>query len=169
MTRFLCPQSAHRGPVPLTYHLVSMVTHVGSSVQCGHYTAVAQTSKGHYYQFDDSIVRPVSLSAVLDTNAYILMYEREPHMQPKATSLSQQSVPSATATTLVCAVNGQKPSMTVRGQTVQGPATILVNHKTGPVVNDKPSSANMVNHKQGCDSNSTGYTGASSVSSVKDR
>lgn len=40
----------------LLYKLTSMVTHVGSSVNCGHYTAVAQASAGKYYSFDDSFV-----------------------------------------------------------------------------------------------------------------
>lgn len=145
LTRFLCPQSAHRGPVPLTYRLVSMVTHVGSSVHCGHYTAVAQTSTGHYYQFDDSSVRPISLSAVLDTNAYIMMYERE----PKVPSVPHKSVVSAAATVATCAVNGQKTSVSA-----QGP----VCHKIGSVVN----------HQQGCDSNSAVYTCASPLLSAKD-
>ncbi|PNF25263.1 hypothetical protein B7P43_G12579 [Cryptotermes secundus] len=146
LTRFLCPQSAHRGPVPLTYRLVSMVTHVGSSVHCGHYTAVAQTSMGHYYQFDDSSVRPISLSAVLDTNAYIMMYERE----PKIPSVPQKSVVSAAATVATCTVNGQKTNLSP-----QGP----LSHKIGSVVN----------HRQGCDSNSTVYTCASPLPSAKDR
>jgi ubiquitin carboxyl-terminal hydrolase 36/42 len=140
LTRFLCPQSAHRGPVPLTYRLVSMVTHVGSSVHCGHYTAVAQTSTGQYYQFDDSSVRPISLSAVLDTNAYIMMYERE----PKVPSVPQKSVVAT------CAINGQKSSLST-----QGPVT----HKIGSVVN----------HRQGCDCNSAVYTCASPLPSPKDR
>lgn len=146
LTRFLCPQSANRGPTPLTYRLVSVVTHVGSSVHCGHYTAVALTSTGHYYQFDDSSVRPISLSAALDTNAYIMMYERE----PKVPSVSQQSVVvSATSTVATCAVNGQKPSLSA-----QGP----VGHKIGSVVNNRQVS----------DSSST-HTCASPLPPVKDR
>jgi ubiquitin carboxyl-terminal hydrolase 36/42 len=66
ITSFLCPQSARHGLTPLRYNLVSMVIHDGSSVHCGHYTAVAQTYDGEYYKFDDSSVQAVS-SAVLDT------------------------------------------------------------------------------------------------------
>ncbi|XP_017885746.1 ubiquitin carboxyl-terminal hydrolase 36 [Ceratina calcarata] len=62
----------------LTYKLTSMVTHMGPSVNCGHYTAVAKVSTGQYYSFDDSCVRPVSLSNVLSTNAYIMIFEMEP-------------------------------------------------------------------------------------------
>jgi hypothetical protein len=87
-----------------------MVTHVGSSVHFGHYTAVAQTSTGHSYQFYDSSVQPISLSAVLDTNAYIMMYEREPEVP----SVPQKCVVSAAATIATCAVNGQKTSVSAQ-------------------------------------------------------
>lgn len=63
----------------LTYKLMSIVTHMGPSVNCGHYTAVAQVSTGQYYSFDDSYVRPISLSNVLNTNAYIMIFEMEPN------------------------------------------------------------------------------------------
>ncbi|KAL2727692.1 ubiquitin carboxyl-terminal hydrolase 36 isoform X1 [Vespula maculifrons] len=63
----------------LTYKLMSIVTHMGPSVNCGHYTAVAQISTGQYYSFDDSCVRPISLSNVLNTNAYIMIFEMEPN------------------------------------------------------------------------------------------
>ncbi|KAJ9595297.1 hypothetical protein L9F63_027322, partial [Diploptera punctata] len=150
LTRFLCPQSAHRGPVPLTYRLVSMVTHVGSSVHCGHYTAVAQTSTGQYYQFDDSSVRPISLSGVLDTNAYIMMYEREPVL--KNPSVLHQNGPTATVTTNTYSLNGQKSSLVARSQPVQGPVTIPMNHKS--LFNHKPNSMTVINHKQCSDSTS---------------
>lgn len=64
-------------PKQLTYKLMSMVTHMGPSVNCGHYTAVAQVSSGQYYSFDDSCVRPISLNNVLSTNAYIMIFEME--------------------------------------------------------------------------------------------
>ena len=66
---------------PLTYKLMSIVTHMGPSVNCGHYTAVAKVSTGQYYSFDDSCVRPISLSNVLSTNAYIMIFEMEQQTQ----------------------------------------------------------------------------------------
>lgn len=60
---------------PLTYRLVSMVTHLGASQHCGHYTAIGLTDGGSYYHFDDSYVRPISVQNVLNTNAYIIFYE----------------------------------------------------------------------------------------------
>lgn len=59
----------------LMYRLVSMVTHLGASQHCGHYTAIGLTESGTYYQFDDSSVRSISLQNVLQTNGYIMFYE----------------------------------------------------------------------------------------------
>lgn len=68
-------------PRQLTYKLMSMVTHMGPSVNCGHYTAVAQVSSGQYYTFDDASVRPISLNNVLNTHAYIMIFEMENYSQ----------------------------------------------------------------------------------------
>lgn len=59
----------------LNYRLVSMVTHLGASQHCGHYTAIGWTESGSYYQFDDSYVRVIPVQSVLNTNAYIIFYE----------------------------------------------------------------------------------------------
>lgn len=59
----------------LNYRLVSMVTHLGASQHCGHYTAIGLTDTGSYYQFDDSFVRHINVQNVLNTNAYIIFYE----------------------------------------------------------------------------------------------
>ncbi|XP_058066113.1 LOW QUALITY PROTEIN: ubiquitin carboxyl-terminal hydrolase 36 [Anopheles bellator] len=61
----------------LTYRLTSMVTHLGSTQHCGHYTAIGQTDGGAYHVFDDSSVRPVGIHNVMSTNAYILFFELE--------------------------------------------------------------------------------------------
>ncbi|KAL4711995.1 hypothetical protein ACJJTC_003662 [Scirpophaga incertulas] len=61
----------------LSYKLVSLVTHLGPSQNCGHYTAIGQAPNNNYYQFDDSCVRPLPLSAVLGTNAYIMFFEKD--------------------------------------------------------------------------------------------
>ena len=71
----------NESPRHLNYKLMSMVTHMGPSVNCGHYTAVAQVSTGQYYSFDDSCVRSVTLSNVLNTNAYIMIFEMESQTQ----------------------------------------------------------------------------------------
>ncbi|XP_052565426.1 ubiquitin carboxyl-terminal hydrolase 36 isoform X1 [Culex pipiens pallens] len=61
----------------LTYRLVSMVTHLGNTQHCGHYTAIGGTESGSYYVFDDSSVRPIAMQNVTSTNAYIIFYELE--------------------------------------------------------------------------------------------
>ncbi|XP_030760764.1 ubiquitin carboxyl-terminal hydrolase 36 isoform X2 [Sitophilus oryzae] len=81
-----------RPNTPLIYRLVALVTHMGPTVSCGHYTAVAQAPSGNFYQFDDSMVRSISHQTVFNTNAYIMLYELE--SQPQA----QKSVPVAPKT-----------------------------------------------------------------------
>ncbi|CAG9793919.1 unnamed protein product [Diatraea saccharalis] len=78
----------------LSYKLVSLVTHLGPSQNCGHYTAIGQAPNSNYYQFDDSCVRPLPLSAVLGTNAYIMFYEKD-------NSVEDSSVPVASTSSAV--------------------------------------------------------------------
>lgn len=73
---------------PLSYRLVSMVTHLGVSQHCGHYTAIGLTESGSYYNFDDSYVRPIAMQSVCNTNAYIMFYELD-----VASSSCSQTVP----------------------------------------------------------------------------
>ncbi|KAL6259800.1 hypothetical protein P5V15_009711 [Pogonomyrmex californicus] len=116
-------------PKQLTYKLMSMVTHMGPSVNCGHYTAVAQVSGGQYYSFDDSCVRPISLNNVLSTNAYIMIFEMENYSQNQqitkvngttsakivSTSLSnstnKSTVASKASTSAGCSVNGSSSGL----------------------------------------------------------
>lgn len=67
--------SRRHGGETLNYRLVSMITHLGASQNCGHYTAIGYTGSGSYYQFDDTYVRGIPLQSVLNTNAYIMFYE----------------------------------------------------------------------------------------------
>lgn len=114
-------------PKQLTYKLMSMVTHMGPSVNCGHYTAVAQVSSGQYYSFDDSCVRPISLNSVLSTNAYIMIFEMENYSQNQqiakingmtfaknvSTSLcnSNKSPVSRASTSAGCSANGSSSGL----------------------------------------------------------
>ncbi|KAG4067479.1 hypothetical protein HA402_003303 [Bradysia odoriphaga] len=70
----------------LKYRLVSVITHLGSTPQCGHYTAVGCCQDGSYYQFDDSSVRSMSNNSMLNINPYIIFYELVPSSKPLATS-----------------------------------------------------------------------------------
>ncbi|XP_045495794.1 ubiquitin carboxyl-terminal hydrolase 36 [Colias croceus] len=74
LSKYMYNKNTHQ---QLSYKLVSLVTHLGPSQNCGHYTAIGQAPNGNYYQFDDSCVRPLPLSAVLGTNAYIMFFEKD--------------------------------------------------------------------------------------------
>lgn len=56
------------------YRLISVVTHIGNSVQGGHYTCDILQSNGTWLRFDDSKVSRVSHDGVTQQNAYFLMY-----------------------------------------------------------------------------------------------
>ncbi|XP_052845456.1 ubiquitin carboxyl-terminal hydrolase 36 isoform X1 [Drosophila gunungcola] len=96
---------------PLTYRLVSMVTHLGVSQHCGHYTAIGSTESGSYYNFDDSYVRPIAMQSVCNTNAYIMFYELD---------LSQAVSPAAVRPNGVRHTNGH--STPVPATTVSSPS-----------------------------------------------
>lgn len=115
-------------PKQLTYKLMSVVTHMGPSVNCGHYTAIAQVSSGQYYTFDDSSVRPISLNNVLSTNAYIMFFEMNSSSQNQQTAKVNgttpvksvsTSLPSSTSKSLVskastsagCSANGSSSEL----------------------------------------------------------
>ncbi|XP_037718733.1 ubiquitin carboxyl-terminal hydrolase 36 isoform X2 [Drosophila subpulchrella] len=97
---------------PLTYRLVSMVTHLGVSQHCGHYTAIGSTDSGSYYNFDDSYVRPIAMHSVCNTNAYIMFYELD---------LSQAASPAANRPNGVRLTNGHSP-LPVPAATVSSPS-----------------------------------------------
>ncbi|KAK3917768.1 Ubiquitin carboxyl-terminal hydrolase 36 [Frankliniella fusca] len=78
LKRHVHPQSSYAKFAAVPYRLISMVTHVGPSSGCGHYTAIAQCSSRTFHHFDDTHVHPVSLQSVLNNCAYILIYEMEP-------------------------------------------------------------------------------------------
>lgn len=75
-----------------TYTLVSVVTHYGISQNCGHYTAVGQSSDGEYYSFDDNTVRPIPVSDVLGSNSYIMFFEKDITEEISASTASTSNV-----------------------------------------------------------------------------
>merc|ERR1719322_1210333 len=64
--------------IPVNYKLVAMITHVGPSPNCGHYTAIGEAAGGQFFQFDDSFVKPIALQQVLSTASYVVFYEMVP-------------------------------------------------------------------------------------------
>ena len=77
------PTAEDSSTCPVEYVLYGVVNHVGRSLHCGHYTCyvkrqVAQCSESaaHWFHISDTSVREVSLQEVLQSEAYILFYER---------------------------------------------------------------------------------------------
>ncbi|XP_046404001.1 ubiquitin carboxyl-terminal hydrolase 36-like isoform X3 [Ischnura elegans] len=87
--------SSYPAQRPLMYHLTSIVSHSGASMNSGHYTATAKTPNGAFYEFDDTYVHQVSLHGSLEANAYILMYEMIPSREETSTNCSPLKSPSS--------------------------------------------------------------------------
>ncbi|KAL9906295.1 ubiquitin specific peptidase 36 isoform 1-T1 [Glossina fuscipes fuscipes] len=92
LTKYLSRKTSEQ---QLTYRLVAMVTHLGASQHCGHYTAIGLTDSGTYYNYDDSYVRPIPVQDVCKTNAYIIFYEMD--TQPQRVASSTQISETQTA------------------------------------------------------------------------
>lgn len=60
------------------YKLVGLISHHGSSMNRGHYTAVGQAPSGSYHRFDDQLVNEISYNEVSQSDAYVMFYELEP-------------------------------------------------------------------------------------------
>lgn len=126
---------------PLTYKLVSMVTHLGSSQHCGHYTAVGVTDSGVYYQFDDSCVRSMSIQNALSTNAYIIFYELDDaNMSFDQSNILKDTVIAKTST-----------EVKARNDTITTGFTSLANFKINPfnkiAVQSSPAPPQPINNK----------------------
>lgn len=113
----------------LTYKLVSIVTHMGPSPNCGHYTAVAQVSSGQYYSFDDSYVRPITLNNVLNIHAYIMIFEMENNSQnQQTTKLNGTASAMNISTALSSSTNKSFGSKASAGCSVNGSLNELSNN-----------------------------------------
>lgn len=122
---------------PLIYRLVALVTHMGPTVSCGHYTAVAQAPSGNFYQFDDSMVRPISHQSVFSTNAYIMLYELEsvPHLQ-KSIPINKNKVSS----TITEASSSDTSSVSLfKSSKASSPSPINQTVKSKPLVSSPKS------------------------------
>ena len=121
------------------YRLVSMITHVGPSPNCGHYTAIGEAAKDQFFQFDDSSVRPISIGQVMNTASYVVFYEMskpswDRRLNPGSATLPAN--PHATSTVTSASVmqhqNGIKP---VPSQTPQISFKPKIISFSTPVVN----------------------------------
>lgn len=141
LTPYVRKVPGQQQPQSLTYRLVSMVTHLGSSQHCGHYTAIGLTESGAYYQFDDSSVYPIALQNVLQTNGYIIFYELESAaMQRTTMNGSVTSSPSNVGKSLV--TNGGE-KLQVNGNNGNGSHVNGGNGFIGPVL--PPTTLTTVN------------------------
>uniref|UniRef100_A0A1B6D2S0 Ubiquitin carboxyl-terminal hydrolase n=1 Tax=Clastoptera arizonana TaxID=38151 RepID=A0A1B6D2S0_9HEMI len=99
------------------YKLVSLISHIGTSANCGHYTAVGHTSEGRYYHFDDTLVRYISETTLTSTsNAYVIMYEMVP--QPTITNKRNATLQSIN-------MNGRENTLEKPANTFQNTASTL--------------------------------------------
>ncbi|XP_068618311.1 ubiquitin carboxyl-terminal hydrolase 36 [Battus philenor] len=110
----------------LSYKLVSLVTHLGPSQNCGHYTAIGQAPNSNYYQFDDSCVRPLPLSAVLGTNAYIMFFEKD--------NTSEDVISQPTASTSSVVYGPQLPDNIVNREKSPLKITFFRNEDKKPIL-----------------------------------
>lgn len=74
------------------------MTHLGSSPNCGHYTAIAEASNGNFYQFDDNYVNQVTQSTALNNDAYVIIYEMDKRCKKSPESPPSQSCATSTPT-----------------------------------------------------------------------
>lgn len=62
---------------PVEYDLTGVVVHHGTTTQSGHYIAYVKASNGIWYEMNDSHVSQVSISRVLQSQAYLLFYSQK--------------------------------------------------------------------------------------------
>ncbi|EFP03103.1 CRE-USP-3 protein [Caenorhabditis remanei] len=60
---------------PCVYDLQSIIVHIGYGCSSGHYIAFGRRGQ-KWYQFDDTVVKPVDTSLVSKQKAYVLMYTK---------------------------------------------------------------------------------------------
>lgn len=58
------------------YELCSIINHIGPSLDVGHYTTYISQNQ-HWFMCDDTKIKPVSLTQALNSEAYMLVYEKK--------------------------------------------------------------------------------------------
>lgn len=62
---------------PLKYKLIGVINHLGSTIQCGHYTATCKNpADGKWYNYDDANVTPTE-APLNSESCYVCVYERQ--------------------------------------------------------------------------------------------
>ena len=124
------------------YSLVAMITHVGPSPNCGHYTAIGEAANGQFFQFDDSSVRPISVGQALNTASYVVFYEMtrsswrnvsnssSKNNGSNLTHVSNGNLPSPTPKVKApCTITSQSPLSDSANPTTAKPASSIYNNK----------------------------------------
>ena len=91
-------KTAVNDPRGVQYTLRSMITHIGPSPNCGHYTAIGEANNGQFYQFDDASVRPIQQQQVLRTASYVVFYEMTPACWASQVARRSNGRPAPSAT-----------------------------------------------------------------------
>jgi len=87
---FTSPEGQY-SEISLDFALYAVVVHVGASIRRGHYVAYVKDPRGEWFQMDDHKVSPVSLSEVLQVQAYMLFYLQTVHRNAGIVSVNQQT------------------------------------------------------------------------------
>jgi len=87
---FTSPEGQY-SEISLDFALYAVVVHVGASILRGHYVAYVKDPRGEWFQIDDHKVSPVSLSEVLQVQAYMLFYIQTVHRNAGIVSVNQQT------------------------------------------------------------------------------
>ncbi|CAG7831142.1 unnamed protein product [Allacma fusca] len=145
LSRFMFKRGNDRNP-EAEYRLVGLVTHMGPSPNCGHYTAIAQASNGNYYQFDDSYVRMTSLNHAQNADAYVIIYETTNRKsasngspRPGSTSSANSESSPSPATTVKVSASSTSTASTNGNSSVSSASKVIPQTLPKPTVPEKPS------------------------------
>ncbi|KAJ2999284.1 hypothetical protein HDV02_003217 [Globomyces sp. JEL0801] len=69
--------SDKKGQGNIEYELFGVNMHAGHSCNSGHYYSFIKSSDGNWYKMDDSSVKPVPISSVLQQAGYMFFYQRK--------------------------------------------------------------------------------------------
>jgi len=87
---FTSPEGQHSENF-LDFALYAVIVHVRASIRRRHYVAYVKDSRGEWIQMDDHEASPVSLSEVLQVQAYMLFYIQTVHRNAGIDSVNQQT------------------------------------------------------------------------------
>ena len=90
MQPFTSPEGQY-SEIPLDFALYAVVVHVGASIRRGHYVAYVKDPRGEWFQMDDHKESPLSLSEVLQVQAYMLFYIQTVDRNAGIVSVNQQT------------------------------------------------------------------------------